>query len=376
MFADRHGRCVHLFERDCSLQRRHQKVIEEAPAPGLTAAHARRDRQRPPWRRPAPSATTSAGTVEFIARPDGEFYFIEMNTRLQVEHPVTEVITGLDLVEWQLRIAAGEPLPLRQDEIACRGHAIEARLYAEDPERGFLPSIGRLRTCALPPAIAGVRVDTGVEEGDAVTPYYDPMIAKLIVHGATREEARRRLQQALERCRIVGVENNVAFLARLVQSASFVAADLDTALIEREAEALFPPLRRPRARAGWQWPRPGWRATRNRPSGRARVRGAGRRPAPPWVCRVALGGSRRVARRPGRTARTPAALRRQQRDGRGAWRPQGWRLGSRARQRGARPLARARALDSRSTGIAPGRTSCATERPGTFSTARPATVPK
>jgi 3-methylcrotonyl-CoA carboxylase alpha subunit len=181
-----------------------------------------------------------AGTVEFISHPDGRFYFMEMNTRLQVEHPVTEMITGLDLVEWQLRVAAGEPLPRRQDELAIHGHAIEARVYAEDPDRGFLPSTGRLVHLAPPPESASVRVDTGVEQGDAITPFYDPMIAKLIVHGADRAAALARMKAALETYRIVGVANNIEFLARLMATGSFVRADLDTALIEREHDALFP----------------------------------------------------------------------------------------------------------------------------------------
>ena len=239
VFADTHGACVYLFERDCSVQRRHQKVLEEAPAPGMTAE------RRAAMGRAAVEAAKAvgyvgAGTVEFIVHPDGRFWFMEMNTRLQVEHPVTEMITGLDLVEWQLRVAAGEPLPLRQDQLAITGHAIEARIYAEDPERGFLPSIGRLVHLAPPHASPHVRVDTGVEEGDAITPYYDPMIAKLIVHDHDRPAALARLREALVHYRIVGVANNVEFLGRLVGTASFAGADLDTALIEREHAALFP----------------------------------------------------------------------------------------------------------------------------------------
>ena len=238
VFADAHGHCVHLFERDCSVQRRHQKVLEEAPAPGMTVE-----------RRAAMGAAAveaaravgyvGAGTVEFIAHPDGRFYFMEMNTRLQVEHPVTEMITGLDLVEWQLRVAAGEPLPRSQDELAIDGHAIEARIYAEDPDRGFLPSTGRLVHLAPPHASMHVRVDTGVEQGDSITPFYDPMIAKLIVHDRDRPAALARMREALAHYRIVGVANNVEFLGRLVATRSFAAADLDTALIEREHDALF-----------------------------------------------------------------------------------------------------------------------------------------
>jgi len=179
-----------------------------------------------------------AGTVEFIAGPDGDFYFMEMNTRLQVEHPVTEFITGTDLVEWQLRVAAGQPLPKRQDELTIHGHALEARLYAEDADRGFLPSTGTLRRLRLPTPSANVRVDTGVEEGDSITPYYDPMIAKLIVWDVDRDAALRRMSQALADCQVVGVTTNAGFLRRLLQTDSFANAKLDTALIEREQAAL------------------------------------------------------------------------------------------------------------------------------------------
>ena len=244
VFADSRGGCVYLFERDCSVQRRHQKVLEEAPAPGMTIA------RRAAMGQAAVEAAKAvgyvgAGTVEFIAHPDGRFYFMEMNTRLQVEHPVTEMITGLDLVEWQLRVAAGEPLPNTQGELAISGHAIEARIYAEDPDRGFLPSTGKLVHLAPPHASVHVRVDTGVEEGDSITPFYDPMIAKLIVHDHDRAAALVRMREALTHYRIVGVANNVEFLGRLVATRSFAAADLDTALIEREHDALFPPPAEP-----------------------------------------------------------------------------------------------------------------------------------
>jgi len=237
VFGDSHGNVVHLFERDCSVQRRHQKVLEEAPAPGMTPE------RRAAMGKAATDAARAvgyvgAGTVEFIAAPSGEFWFMEMNTRLQVEHPVTEMITGTDLVEWQLRVAAGQPLPKTQDELRIHGHAIEARLYAEDADRGFLPSTGTLRHLRLPSPDAHVRVDAGVEQGDAITPYYDPMIAKLIVWDVDRDRALRRMHQALAQCQAVGVVTNAAFLRRLVATGSFRQADLDTALIERERDAL------------------------------------------------------------------------------------------------------------------------------------------
>ena len=245
VFADSHGHCLHLFERDCSVQRRHQKVLEEAPAPGLSSA------RRAAMGAAALSAAAAvdyvgAGTVEFIVAPDGAFYFMEMNTRLQVEHPVTEMLTGLDLVEWQLRVAAGEPLPLTQAQLQMTGHALEARIYAEDPERGFLPAIGRLEYFAAPPPSRHVRMDAGVAAGDEITPYYDSMIGKLIVWDETRQLALARMRAALDAVRIVGVANNVAFLNRLVGSPAFAAADLDTALIERQHDILFPPLAEPR----------------------------------------------------------------------------------------------------------------------------------
>lgn len=239
VFGDSHGNCVYLFERDCSVQRRHQKVLEEAPAPGMT------QRRRAAMGKAAVDAAKAvgyvgAGTVEFIANQDGSFYFMEMNTRLQVEHPVTEMITGLDLVEWQLRVASGETLPLMQEQLTIQGHAIEARIYAEDPEKGFLPSTGRLVHLAPPAESDHVRIDTGVEQGDEITPYYDPMIAKLIVWDHNREQALARMRKALTQYRVVGVANNTEFLTRLVTCPSFANADLDTGLIEREEAALFP----------------------------------------------------------------------------------------------------------------------------------------
>ncbi|MFZ6818488.1 acetyl/propionyl/methylcrotonyl-CoA carboxylase subunit alpha [Undibacterium sp. Ji22W] len=249
VFADTHGNCVYLFERDCSVQRRHQKVLEEAPAPGMTAE------RRAAMGEAAVAAAKAvgyvgAGTVEFIANQDGSFYFMEMNTRLQVEHPVTEMITGTDLVEWQLRVAAGEQLPLQQSELQIHGHAIEARVYAENPEKGFLPSIGTLRHARTPSAVnfelggspdpASFRIDSGVREGDTISPFYDPMIAKMIVWGKDRTEALARMAQALSQYQIVGLNSNIAFLSRLITSQAFSTADLDTGLIERNQDALFP----------------------------------------------------------------------------------------------------------------------------------------
>ncbi len=244
VFADSHGNAVHLFERDCSLQRRHQKVIEEAPAPGMT------DAVRSAMGKAAVNAALAigyrgAGTVEFIAdgsaglRADG-FFFMEMNTRLQVEHPVTEMITGQDLVEWQLRVAAGEPLPLAQDDIAITGHSVEARLYAENPAKGFLPSTGTLHRLRLPAEGDGLRVDTGVAEGDPVTMYYDPMIAKVIAHGPTRDAALGRLAGAMAATRVAGVETNAAFLARLAGHRAFRDGAIDTGFIDRHLPDLVP----------------------------------------------------------------------------------------------------------------------------------------
>ncbi len=239
VFADRHGNCVHLFERDCSVQRRHQKVLEEAPAPGMTPE------RRAAMGKAAVDAARAvgyvgAGTVEFIVHPDGRFHFMEMNTRLQVEHPVTEMITGLDLVEWQLRVAGGERLPLGQEQVEIDGHALEARVYAEDPEKGFLPSTGRLLHLSQPEPSYHVRIDAGVEEGDEISTHYDPMIAKLVVWDRDRAAALARMRVALAQFRIVGVANNVEFLSRLVASPAFASADLDTGLIEREQAFLFP----------------------------------------------------------------------------------------------------------------------------------------
>jgi 3-methylcrotonyl-CoA carboxylase alpha subunit len=243
VFSDTHKQHVYLFERDCSVQRRHQKVIEEAPAPGMT--EARRQEMGEAAIAAARAVNyVGAGTVEFIAEPDGRFYFMEMNTRLQVEHPVTEMITGMDLVEWQLRVAAGERLPKTQDELQRCGHAIEARIYAENGDKDFLPSIGRLVHLEFPDheafINADVRVDGGVRAGDTISPYYDPMIAKLIVRGANRDQARARMLRALAATQIVGVHTNVAFLSRLMADEAFGEADLDTGLIERRRETLLP----------------------------------------------------------------------------------------------------------------------------------------
>ncbi|WHZ13122.1 MAG: Methylcrotonyl-CoA carboxylase biotin-containing subunit [Burkholderiaceae bacterium] len=251
IFGDTHGNYVYLFERDCSVQRRHQKVLEESPAPGMTP-ELRKQMGEAAVAAARAVSYVGAGTVEFIAeqpggydRPDQiKFYFMEMNTRLQVEHPVTEAISGQDLVEWQLRVAAGQPLPLKQDELRIHGHAIEARICAENPDNDFLPATGTLHVYRKPPAhtafaVSSTRVDDGVREGDAISPFYDSMIAKLIVHGETREQALGLLDAALARTYIVGVQTNVQFVRRVLASAAFSQARLDTALIERERAHLF-----------------------------------------------------------------------------------------------------------------------------------------
>ena len=238
VFADQQGHAVHLFERDCSIQRRHQKVIEEAPAPGLSA------KLRAAMGRAAVAAARAigyvgAGTVEFLVE-DKLFYFMEMNTRLQVEHPVTEMVTGLDLVDWQLRVAAGEALPCRQADLAITGHAIEARLYAEDPARDFLPAPGRLERLRFPKTGRQLRIDSGVREGDEISHYYDPMIAKLIVAGKDRPAALARLARALAATEISGVATNLAFLRRIAAHADYRAGLIDTVFVERHGEALLP----------------------------------------------------------------------------------------------------------------------------------------
>jgi 3-methylcrotonyl-CoA carboxylase alpha subunit len=250
VFGDTHGNCVYLFERDCSVQRRHQKVLEEAPAPGMTAELRARMGEAAVAAARAVNYV-GAGTVEFIVEQPGgydapeqmKFYFMEMNTRLQVEHPVTEAITGLDLVEWQLRVASGEPLPLKQEDLSITGHAIEARICAENPDNNFLPATGALHVYALPECVTfergTVRVDSGVRQGDAISPFYDSMVAKLIVHGDTREQALARLDEALAQTHIVGLATNVQFLRRVARTESFATAKLDTALIQREQAVLF-----------------------------------------------------------------------------------------------------------------------------------------
>ncbi len=245
VFGDSQGNVIHLHERDCSVQRRHQKVLEESPAPGMSADM--RERMGAAAIAAAKAVNyVGAGTVEFIVEQSErgmEFFFMEMNTRLQVEHPVTEAVTGLDLVEWQLRIACGEPLPLTQAQVHVNGHAIEARICAETPEHDFLPAIGHLHVLKAPPAsrfsVSPIRWDSGVREGDSISPHYDSMIAKLIVHGETREQALARLDQALSQLHVSGVQNNVAFLRRLLRTDSFAHAQLDTALITREHAKLF-----------------------------------------------------------------------------------------------------------------------------------------
>jgi 3-methylcrotonyl-CoA carboxylase alpha subunit len=238
IFADNFGNCVHLFERDCSLQRRHQKVIEEAPAPGMSvelrgqmAAAAIAAAQAIDY--------VGAGTIEFLLDEEGSFYFMEMNTRLQVEHPVTELISGHDLVEWQLRVADGHPLPCTQEQLRISGHAIEARLYAEDPLRDFLPATGTLQHLRLPEATAQIRVDSGVQQGDRIGIHYDPLLAKLIVHGETREQALRRLRRALDATEVVGLNCNRDFLRRVCDNEEFSSGRIDTGFIPRHQDELL-----------------------------------------------------------------------------------------------------------------------------------------
>ena len=237
VFGDSHGGCVHLFERECSVQRRYQKIIEESPSPFISQA------TREAMTAAAVSAAravgyVNAGTIEFIVDADGHFYFMEMNTRLQVEHPVTEAVTGLDLVEWQLRVASGEHLPLAQREIRSQGHAIEARLYSEDPRRGFLPSVGRVERFVRPQEDRDWRVDSGIEDGDAITVHYDPMIAKVIASGRDRASALAMLRRQLDRTAIFGVANNLPLLRAIAAHPQFAAGDVDTGFVDRELPGL------------------------------------------------------------------------------------------------------------------------------------------
>jgi 3-methylcrotonyl-CoA carboxylase alpha subunit len=287
VFADAHGHCLYLNERDCSIQRRHQKVIEEAPAPGLTP-ELRRAMGEAAVQAAQAIGYVGAGTVEFLLDARGDFFFMEMNTRLQVEHPVTEAITGLDLVAWQLRVAAGEPLPLTQAQVPLHGHAIEVRLYAEDTDQGFLPASGTLQLYREPAAGPGRRVDSGVEEGDEVSPFYDPMLAKLIAWGDSREQARKRLLAMLQDTAVGGFATNLAFLQRLLAHPAFAAAELDTGFIERHQAALLPaPAELPEA--FWALAGQAWLATLP----------AAADPASPWASRQGwrLGAPPRIALR-------------------------------------------------------------------------------
>jgi len=240
VFADQHGNCLYLNERDCSIQRRHQKVVEEAPAPGLSA-ELRRAMGEAAVRAAQAIGYVGAGTVEFLLDARGEFFFMEMNTRLQVEHPVTEAITGLDLVAWQIRVACGEPLPITQEQVPLIGHAIEVRLYAEDPANEFLPATGKLVLYRESAPGEGRRVDSGVSEGDEVSSFYDPMLGKLIAWGQDREQARLRLLAMLDEFAIGGLKTNIAFLRRILAHPAFAAAELDTGFIPRHQATLLPP---------------------------------------------------------------------------------------------------------------------------------------
>ncbi|HCV77727.1 MAG TPA: 3-methylcrotonyl-CoA carboxylase [Pseudomonas sp.] len=287
VFADTQGHCLYLNERDCSIQRRHQKVIEEAPAPGLTP-ELRRAMGEAAVQAAQAIGYVGAGTVEFLLDARGDFFFMEMNTRLQVEHPVTEAITGLDLVAWQLRVAAGEALPLTQAQVPLHGHAIEVRLYAEDTDQGFLPASGTLQLYREPAAGPGRRVDSGVEEGDEVSPFYDPMLAKLIAWGDSREQARKRLLAMLEDTAVGGFATNLAFLQRLLAHPAFAAAALDTGFIERHQASLLPqPGELPEA--FWTLAAQAWLATLP----------AAADPTSPWASRQGwrLGGPSRIALR-------------------------------------------------------------------------------
>ena len=237
VFGDCHGGCIHLFERECSVQRRYQKIIEESPSPFIDAA-TREAMTEAAVRAARAVGYVNAGTIEFIVDSDGRFYFMEMNTRLQVEHPVTEQVTGLDLVEWQLAIAAGRRLPLAQGDVRPRGHAIEARIYSEDPRRGFLPSVGRIESFRRPAEDAHWRVDSGAEDGDAISVHYDPMIAKVIATGADRSSAIAALRRKLARTAVAGVANNLSLLRAIAAHPQFAAGDVDTGFVDRELAVL------------------------------------------------------------------------------------------------------------------------------------------
>lgn len=239
VFADQHGNCLYLNERDCSIQRRHQKVVEEAPAPGLSP-ELRRAMGEAAVKAAQAIGYVGAGTVEFLLDERGDFFFMEMNTRLQVEHPVTEAITGLDLVAWQIRVARGEPLPITQQQVPLNGHAIEVRLYAEDPDHDFLPATGTLALYRESASGDGRRIDSGVAEGDSVSPFYDPMLGKLIAWGENREQARLRLLAMLDDTLVGGVKTNLAFLRRILAHPAFAACQLDTGFIPRHLQQLLP----------------------------------------------------------------------------------------------------------------------------------------
>lgn len=238
VFADNQGHCIHLFERDCSIQRRHQKILEESPAPGIDQG-LRKQMAEAALNCVREIKYVGAGTVEFLLDQQGRFYFMEMNTRLQVEHPVTEMITGLDLVEWQLQVAAGHPLPKSQQQVSIEGHALEVRIYAEWPARDFMPSSGRIEYLSVPETSPSIRIDSGVGIGDDIGSYYDPMIAKLIVFGENRDQAIAKMRRALLDYQLLGLQTNIAFLSRLVSSAAFANAELDTGFIEQHRAELF-----------------------------------------------------------------------------------------------------------------------------------------
>lgn len=279
VFADQHGNCLYLNERDCSIQRRHQKVVEEAPAPGLSP-QLRVAMGEAAVRAAQAIGYVGAGTVEFLLDARGEFFFMEMNTRLQVEHPVTEAITGLDLVAWQIRTACGEPLPITQAQVPLHGHAIEVRLYAEDPANEFLPATGTLALYRESAAGEGRRVDSGVSEGDVISPFYDPMLGKLIAWGEDREQARLRLLAMLGEFAIGGVKTNIAFLRRILAHPAFADAELDTGFIPRHQDVLLPPAEA-LPTAFWQAAAQAWLQSEPAPARQDD-------PASPWAARSGL----------------------------------------------------------------------------------------